>query len=64
MKFMPPINDVVPVKLRIVDVEEQREINQVIIEQLIEVNQGVLDEYLLKPIKLIKMTRDFFKRTT
>jgi hypothetical protein len=28
-----------------------------------EVNKGILDEYLLNPIKLIEMAHNFIKRT-
>jgi hypothetical protein len=50
--------------LRIVEVEEKREIGQVFIDQFTEVSQGILDEYFLNPMKLITMTQDFIKRTT
>jgi hypothetical protein len=39
MKVMPPIDDAPLAELMIVEVEEQREINHVIIEQFTEVNQ-------------------------
>jgi len=61
---MPPIDDAPPIKLRITEVEEKREISQVAIDQLTEENQGIIDEYLLNPMKLITMTQNFIKRTT
>jgi hypothetical protein len=56
MKEMPPIDEATPSKVRIFEVEEYREISQVNIENLTEVNKEVLEEYLLKPVRLITMT--------
>jgi hypothetical protein len=64
MQLMPPIDEATPAKIRIVEVEEHREISKLNIEHLTEVNKESLEEYLLKPVRLITMTHDFIKHNT
>jgi hypothetical protein len=64
VKVIPPIDEATLAKLRIVEIEEQKEISQANIMHLTEVNKEVLDEYLLKPNKLFMMTHNFIKNAT
>jgi hypothetical protein len=64
MQLMPPIDEATPTKIMIVEVEKHRENRRVNIEHLTEVNKEYLEEYLLRPVKLITMSRDFIKCTT
>jgi hypothetical protein len=53
MNITPPLDEETPKKLRILEIEEQREINQENIKQFIEVKKEVLNEYFIKPTRLI-----------
>jgi 23S rRNA pseudoU1915 N3-methylase RlmH len=64
MPLMPLIDEATPAKIRMVEVEKHKETTKVNIEQLTEVNKDSLEEYLLKPTKLITMAQDFIKCTT
>jgi hypothetical protein len=64
MSLMPPIDEATPAKIRIDEVEKHRETRKVNIEILTKVNKDSLEEYLLRPVKLITMARDFIKLTT
>jgi hypothetical protein len=61
MEQMPPIDKATPSNLRIAKIEEHKEIIQVNIEKLTEVNKEVLEEYFLTSTKIIKMTWRFIK---
>jgi hypothetical protein len=45
-------------------VEKHRETSKVNIELLTKINKDSLEEYLLRPVKLITMAREFIKSTT
>jgi hypothetical protein len=61
MQVMPPIDESIPAKIRISEVEKHKETNRVNIENLNKVNKYSLEEYVLVPIKIITMARDFIK---
>jgi hypothetical protein len=63
MQIMPNIDDVDPCEMRIAEVEENRDVNQEVIEQLTEVGKVVLIDYLMKQMKLITLAKDFIKKT-
>jgi hypothetical protein len=63
MNIMLEIDDASPRELRIVEVEEHRESNQMSIEKLIEASREVLNEYMMKPVKLITLAKIFIQIT-
>jgi hypothetical protein len=63
MEIMPNIDDASLRELRIEEVEEKREASQLFIEHLTKVNKEVLNDYLMKPIKLITLAKNFIKKT-
>jgi hypothetical protein len=63
MEIMPNIDDAALGELRITEVEEKRESSLKVIEQLTEVNKEILNDYLMKPIKLITLAKNFIKKT-
>jgi hypothetical protein len=57
MEIMPNIGDASPSELSIEEVEEKREVNRKVIEKLTKSNKEFLNEYLMKPITLIKLSK-------
>jgi hypothetical protein len=64
MHLMPPIDEETLAKIGITKVEEHMEIRKKNIENLTEINKESVEENLLKPVRLITMNKNFFKRTS
>jgi hypothetical protein len=64
MQLIPSIDEATLAKVRVTKVEEHKEISRMNIEHLTDLNKESMEEHLLRPIRLITMTRDFIKRTT
>jgi hypothetical protein len=59
---MDELNQAVPSKLRIIEVELSQDDNKQEISHLSEVNKDVLNSYLVKPVKLDTMIDAYLKR--
>ena len=64
MQLMPPIDEETLAKIGITEVEEHKKIRKKNIENLTEINKESVEEHLLKPVRLITMNKNFFKRTS
>jgi hypothetical protein len=62
MQVMQRLDEATPSELRIAEVETQRDLNKKVIDQIKEVNKEILSEYLMKPTRLITLTKYYLKR--
>jgi hypothetical protein len=61
MTDMDELNQEVPRKLRISEVEKDRDQRKQVIEIMNEINPGVLDNYLIKPVQMTTLVENYTK---
>jgi hypothetical protein len=63
MEIIPNIDDAALGEMRITKFEEKMDSIQEVIEQVTQVDKEVLNDHLMKPIKMITLAKDFINRT-
>jgi hypothetical protein len=63
MDIMEDLEEATPVELNIEDVETRRNLNKRIIEAIEEVNKEVMEEKIIKTIRMTSLAKDFIQQT-